>query len=161
MKLIFLKRFICLCCLTFIFWPASFAASNVKLKIQGSTTVNPVVTEVAEILREEKEWTIFVDTQGGSSGGISAVGDGLADIGMISKPVSEEDRLKYPNVDFKAYAVGLDGVALVVSRPVWDSGVRSLTKEEVCKVYEGKIRNWKEVGGKNAPIVFYNKEPGR
>ena len=40
------------------------------LRINGSTTVNPVVTEAAEALRAERGMTIHVDTQGGSSGGI-------------------------------------------------------------------------------------------
>lgn len=137
------------------------AEEAVTIKIQGSTTVNPVVAEAAEIMGSEKGWKILVDTQGGSSGGISALGDGLVDIGMISKPVSEEDHAKYPKVDFKPHAIGLDGVALIVSMPVWKGGVHALSKGEVQGMYEGRIKNWKELGGPDAPVVFYNKEPGR
>lgn len=139
----------------------SYAQENVKIKIQGSTTVNSVVSEAAEIVSKEKGWKIFVDTQGGSSGGISALGDGLVDIAMISKPVSPEDRAKYPHINFIPYPIGLDGVALVVSQPVWEGGLRSLSQKQVQDIYESKIKNWKEVGGPDAPIVFYNKEPGR
>lgn len=146
----------CLCV-----FPGCGKADTVKLNVQGSTTVSPVVSQAAERIQRERGWQIFVDTQGGSSGGISALGDGLADIGMVSKPVSGEDREKYPGVDFRTYAIGLDGVALVVSRPVWEAGVHALSRDEISAVYEGKIRNWKELGGPDAPIVFYNKEPGR
>ena len=59
-------------------------ASAEPLRINGSTTVNPVVAEAAEILRAEKNMEIQVDTQGGSAGGISALGDGLVQIGMSS-----------------------------------------------------------------------------
>ncbi len=138
-----------------------FAEQDTIIKIQGSTTVNPVVAEAAEYFQREKGWTIYVDTQGGSSGGISAVGEGLVDIGMASKPISEEDKTKYPEADFHSFAIGLDGVALIVSTPVYEAGVHSLSKRQVQEIYEGKINNWKEVGGKNSPIVFYNKEPGR
>jgi len=36
-----------------------------------------------------------VDTQGGSSGGISMLGDGLVHIGMSSKPANADERAKY------------------------------------------------------------------
>ncbi len=135
--------------------------SIVKLKIQGSSTVNPVVSEAAEILRKEKGWDIEVDTQGGSSGGISSVAEGLCDIGMSSKPVSSQDISKYPGADFKSFAIGIDGVALAVSNPVWESGIKSLSKLQVQDIYSEKINNWSEIGGNDAPIIFYNKEPGR
>jgi phosphate transport system substrate-binding protein len=44
---------------------------------------------------------IQVDTQGGSAGGISMLGDGLVQIGMISKHVTEPERAKYPQANFK------------------------------------------------------------
>ena len=66
------------------------------LKINGSTTVNPPAAEAAEILRAEKGMQIQVDTQGGSSGGIAQLGDGLVQIGMSSKPLVADDRTKCP-----------------------------------------------------------------
>src|SRR6478735_978074 len=68
------------------------------LKINGSTTVNLPAAEAAEILRAEQKMDIQIDTQGGSSGGISMLGDGLVQIGMASKPVSDDARAKYPTV---------------------------------------------------------------
>ncbi|MDB6171357.1 MAG: transporter binding lipoprotein [Chthoniobacteraceae bacterium] len=131
------------------------------LRINGSTTVNLPVAESAEILRAEQKMDIQVDTQGGSSGGISMLGDGLVQIGMSSKPVSAEDRAKYPSVQFNEVHVGEDAVALIVSKDVWDGGVRSLTKQQLKEIYEGRITNWKELGGKPQRIAFFNKEPGR
>ncbi len=131
------------------------------LKINGSTTVNPPVAEAAEILRTEKGFVIHVDTQGGSSGGISQLADGLVQIGMSSKHFGTEDRAKYPGIDFVETHIGEDAVALIVSRDVWESGVMALTKKQMQDIYEGRIKNWKELGGKDQRIVFFNKEPGR
>ena len=131
------------------------------LKINGSTTVNLPVAEAAEILRAEQKMDIQVDTQGGSSGGISMLGDGLVEIGMLSKHVSDDDRAKYPAVKFHEIHIGEDAVALIVSKDVWDSGVKTLTKSQIKDIYEGKITNWKDVGGKPQRIAFFNKEPGR
>lgn len=131
------------------------------LKINGSTTVNLPVAEASEILRAEKKMEIQVDTQGGSSGGISMLGEGLVQIGMISKHVSEADRAKFPACKYKEIQIGADAVAMIVSKDVWDGGVKSLTKEQLAGIYEGKIKNWKDVGGPNRRIAFFNKEPGR
>src|SRR5262245_59145719 len=71
------------------------------LKINGSTTVNLPAAEAAEILRAEKKMSIQIDTQGGSSGGISMLGDGQVQIGMTSKHISDADRAKFPKIKFK------------------------------------------------------------
>lgn len=131
------------------------------LKINGSTTVNLPVAEAAEILRSEKGMQIQVDTQGGSSGGISQLGDGLVQIGMSSKPLAAEDRTKYPNVKFVETQIGEDAVAMIVSKDVWNSGVKALTKKQIQDIYESRITNWKDVGGLDKRVVFFNKEPGR
>jgi phosphate transport system substrate-binding protein len=139
--------------------PQAFAA---PLKINGSTTVNLPVAEAAEILRAEAKMAIQVDTQGGSSGGISLLGDGLVQVGMASKPLSDSDRAKYPAVNFVETTIGVDAVAMVVSKDVWENGVRRLSRQQLQDIYEGKITNWKDVGGsKSQRIAFFNKEPGR
>ena len=131
------------------------------LKINGSTTVNLPVAEAAEILRAEQKMEIQVDTQGGSSGGISMLGDGQVQLGMASKHLSDADRAKYPAVPFREIHIGEDAVAMIVSKDVWEGGVRALTKEQIRSIYEGRITNWKELGGPAQRIVFFNKEPGR
>lgn len=136
-------------------------ASAETLKINGSTTVNLPVAEAAEILRAEQKLDIQVDTQGGSAGGISMLGDGLVQVGMASKHVSDDDRAKYPKTTFREIHIGEDAVALIVSKDVWDGGVHALTKQQIKDIYESKITNWKDAGGKPGRIAFFNKEPGR
>src|SRR4051812_20383118 len=132
------------------------------LRVNGSTTVNLPVAEAAEILRAEQKMEIQVDTQGGSSGGISMLGDGLVQIGMLSKHVSDDDRAKFPKIQFNEIQIGEDAVAIIVSKDVWDSGVRALTKQQIQDIYESKVTNWKDVGAnKSIRIAFFNKEPGR
>ncbi|QOV92525.1 phosphate ABC transporter substrate-binding protein [Humisphaera borealis] len=136
-------------------------AAGSALKINGSTTVNLVAAEAAEILRAEKGMNIQIDTQGGSAGGISAIGDGLVQIGMISKHLTDDDKKKHPKTNFKTIQIGEDAVALIVSKDVWDGGVKSLTKQQAKDIYQGKVTNWKQVGGPDQRIAFFNKEPGR
>ncbi len=140
---------------------AGHASAQELLKINGSTTVNLAAAEAAEQLRAEKGMKIQIDSQGGSSGGVSSCGDGLAQIGMLSKPLTDEDRAKYPKVNFVVTQVGADAVAMIVSKDVWDGGVRSLSRKQMQDIYEGRAKNWKDVGGHDQRIVFFNKEPGR
>lgn len=139
----------------------SSLATAETLKVNGSTTVNLAVAEAAEILRAEQKLEIQVDTQGGSSGGISMLADGLVQLGMISKHVGDDDRAKYPAVKFNEVHIGEDAVALIVSKDVWDSGVKALTKAQAKNIYESKVTNWKDLSGKSQRIAFFNKEPGR
>jgi len=140
---------------------APLLAGAETLRINGSTTVNLPVAEAAEILRAEQKLDIQVDTQGGSAGGISMLGDGLVQIGMASKHVSDDDRAKYPAVRFYEIQIGEDAVALIVSRDVWEGGVKAVTRQQMKDIYEGRITNWEALGGKSQRIAFFNKEPGR
>jgi phosphate transport system substrate-binding protein len=136
-------------------------AAAAPLRVNGSTTINPVVVEASNLLRAEQGLAIQVDTQGGSSGGMAALGEHRAEIAMVSRPLVDEDHVKYPKARFVGTRIGLDGVALIVSRDLWEGGIKALTKAQVRGLYEGKIKNWKEIGGPNRRVVFFNKEAGR
>lgn len=140
---------------------ASVEAGGAALAINGSTTVNPPVAEAAEVLRAERGMDIRVDTQGGSSGGIALLGEGRVQIAMSSRPLQAADRARYPQVDFVAHPIGEDAVALIVSRDVWEAGVRALSRQQMRDVYEGRVERWSQLGGPDRRIAFFNKEPGR
>ena len=137
------------------------AGSTAPLRVNGSTTVHPIVAEAAEVLRDESGLTVFVDTQGGSSGGIAFLGEGRSEIGMSSKELRSADRERYPNVDFVEHSIGADAVALVVSADVWDGGVRSLSRSEMQAIFEGRVTHWSALGGPDQRIIYFQKEPGR
>ncbi len=130
------------------------------LRVSGSTTVNAVAADAAETLRADG-MKITVDSSGGSAGGIAQLGAGQVEIAMSSKPLADSDRQAYPAVDFVATEIGQDAVGIVVRREVYDAGVRNLTKEQVRALFEGKVRNWTELGGPDVPVFVYDKEPGR
>ena len=136
-------------------------ASSATLRVTGSTTVNPVIVEAASLLAQSNGPSFQLDTLGGSSGGIAALADGRADVAMSSRPILASDRTKYLGAEFQLHPIALDAVALVVSRDVWDGGIRALSRNQVRQIYEGTITNWKMLGGPDRAIVFFNKEPGR
>ncbi|PIR22872.1 MAG: ABC transporter [Deltaproteobacteria bacterium CG11_big_fil_rev_8_21_14_0_20_45_16] len=137
------------------------AQVEASIKIQGSTTVGPIVVKAAEVLKSNKAIDIIVDTFGGSAAGLSSLASGTAQFGMISKEISEGDKAKYSDTHFTTHLIGSDAVALVVSKKLYDQGVKSLSLSQARDIYEKKVTNWKEVGGPDQKIIFLNKEPGR
>lgn len=130
------------------------------LRISGSTTVNPVVADAAEALRKEG-LEVTVDTQGGSAGGIAQLAAGQIDVAMSSKPVTDADRQAHPGVDFVSTAIGEDAVGIVVRREVAEGGVRDLRRDQLRALFEGRVANWRELGGPDLGVFVYDKEPGR
>lgn len=153
-----MRTFVALILLAFFSAPGAVAD---PLRVHGSTTVNPIVSEAAEILRETRDLQIQVDTQGGSSGGIHALGEGRADVAMSSRALNEEDRKRHSHVDLRAHRIGFDAVALTVSKDVWNGGIKSLSKAQMRRIYERRARKWSALGGPDRRIAFFNKEPGR
>lgn len=134
--------------------------ATATLRVGGSTTVNPVAADAAEVLRR-RGMRITVDSQGGSAGGIAQLGAGQIQVAMSSKELSAADRTMYPAIDFVATEIGRDAVGVVVRREVVDGGVTDLTRTQLRALFEGRVENWKELGGPDLEVFVYDKEPGR
>ena len=130
------------------------------LRVSGSTTVNPVAVDAAEVLRSQG-MRITVDSQGGSAGGIAQLGQGQVDVAMSSKPVTGDERARFPGVDFVATEIGQDAVGIVVRREIVDGGLTTITRDQARELFEGRVANWRRLGGPDLPVFVYDKEPGR
>lgn len=130
------------------------------LRVSGSTTVNPVAADAAEVLRGQG-LKITVDAQGGSAGGIAQLAQGQVEVAMSSKPIGDGDRQAFPAANFVTTQIGSDAVGVIVHREVFDGGVRNLNRDQLKALFEGRIRNWRELGGPDVEVFLYDKEPGR
>lgn len=131
------------------------------IKVVGSTTVLPVVTKAGEIfMRKHPDVSITINS-GGSGVGVTSVAKGLSDIGMISRDISGDEKKRFSNIDFTVYDIGKDAVACVVSAPVYNSGIKALSRDTIKKIYLGEIKNWKEIGGIDKDILVIDKESHR
>ena len=94
----------------------------------------------------------------GSSDAFIALGKGLCDVGMSSRPISDSERRDLAPVcgdlsqPAAQYALGLDALAIIVSP---NNKVDQLTLEQVRRIFLGEITNWSEVGGDNLPIQLH------
>lgn len=135
-------------------------AGSATLRVSGSTTVNPVAADAAEVLRA-KGMKITVDSQGGSAGGLAQLGAGQVEIAMSSKEVSDADKAQFPDVDFVSTEIGQDAVGVILRREVVEGGVTGLDKAQLQALFEGRVANWEELGGPDLAVFVYDKEPGR
>ncbi len=120
-----------------------------SIEISGSSTVLPIIQAASEEFVEEKKG-VRIDVQGGgSSVGIEAVRNGVADIGMSSRELNSEEE------GLKKIPIAVDAIAIIVNK---NNPVESLTSEEVKKIFSGVITNWKEVGGEDCEIVVVNRD---
>lgn len=120
--------------------------------ITGASTLAPLISEIGKRF-ESLHPKVRVDVQtGGSSRGVADARQGLADIGMVSRAMKDEEK------DLYAYPVARDGVGIILHK---DNPVQALTDDQVVAIYMGKITNWKDVGGNDVPITVVNKAEGR
>jgi phosphate transport system substrate-binding protein len=135
----------------------SMAATDVK--VSGSTTVFPLGAACAETFNGIRSDYHVSVAQGGTGGGITDIAEGRSDIAMASREVTSDEKTKYGD-KFQETLIGYDGLAICVSKAIYDAGITSLTKDQVKKIYSGEIKNWKELGGPDEPIYAISREQG-
>jgi len=123
-----------------------------RLTLTGSSTVAPLVLEIAK--RYEKQHSgVRIDVQtGGSSRGINDTRMGLADIGLVSRALKSAEK------DLTAFLIAMDGISIILHS---SNSVAALTDQQIVDIYTGKLRNWREVGGPDLQITVINKAEGR
>ncbi len=89
-----------------------------------------------------------------TGGGIKAVLEGRAHLARISRPLLPHERVMGLRYCFFAKTP----VVFAVHPSV--KGVENLTSREIEDIYEGKIRNWKALGGPDHKIYVVQREPG-
>ncbi len=116
------------------------------LKLSGSTTVLPLAQEAADMFMDENP-EVTVNVQGGgSSVGISNVAEGVVDIGNSSRGLKDEEK----NLGLVDHEIALDVIVVIAHK---DVPVSDLSADQVYDIFTGKVKNWKEVGGPDAPIT--------
>jgi phosphate transport system substrate-binding protein len=124
-----------------------------QLTLTGSSTVAPLTSEIAKRF-EAKHPGVRIDVQtGGSSRGLADARSGLANIGMVSRNLKGNEQ-----GEFQSFAIARDGISIIINT---NNPVKTLSNEQIVSIYQGKIENWKQVGGKDAPITVVNKAEGR
>ncbi len=139
----------------------SLSYPETLIRSGGSTTVLPVVSRAAARYSQDHPGIRITVSGGGSGVGVQGVGSGLFDIGLVSREMTSQEKTKFQKRGLQVHAIGRDAVACVVSSEIYEAGVKALTREQIRQIYEGRIQNWREVGGPDRHIVVIDKERHR
>jgi phosphate transport system substrate-binding protein len=145
---------ISLVCCAFLAGPA---AAKENIVVNGSTTVLPISQATAEAYMKRNPVVNISISGGGSGNGIKALIDKTTQIANSSRPMKKEEEQMAASKGVKpvSHTVAIDALTPVVhpTNPVND-----LTLEQLSLIYQGKIANWKEVGGKDMKIVVISRD---
>ena len=126
---------------------------EVTIAVSGSTSVGPLMEKVAKAYEAKNENVSIEINQVGSSAGIKDTINGVAELGMSSRDLKDEEK----SSGVSGTAIAYDGIAVIVNN---ENKVKNLTLDQLKDIYTGKITNWKDVGGENGKIVVVSREDG-
>jgi phosphate transport system substrate-binding protein len=135
---------------------ASLWAGNITVK--GSDTLLILAQKWAETYGRLHTNTIFAVSGGGSGIGFAALQNqttDLCDASRKAKSAEIANCIKAFGARPTEYKVALDGLSVYVNP---ENPLKELTVAQVGDIFTGKITNWKEVGGPDAPITLYSRE---
>jgi phosphate transport system substrate-binding protein len=139
-----------------IFSIACATAENITVK--GSDTLVILAQKWAEVYMSKHPETKIQVTGGGSGIGFAALQNNATDIADASRPIKAAEKaacIKAFGKAPKEYKVALDGLSVYVHS---GNPVNELSVEQLEKIFTGKVNNWKQLGGKDAPITVYSRE---
>lgn len=124
------------------------AQSADRIVIDGSTGVTPLVAALAKAYREQHPGaTVEIGKGLGTKARIQALSEDKIDIAMASHGLDVEDMKR------RGMAVLEIGKIAVVFGVNTSVSVTDLAENQICDIYSVKVRNWKELGGPDLPLV--------
>jgi phosphate transport system substrate-binding protein len=116
-------------------------------------TLNPVRSELPEQY-EDFFWQHVKSSQ--THGAFMNLIDGNADIILTHRTISPDEKLHADSVEVTLIEtpIALDAFVFVVNK---NNPIKSLTINQVQKIYTGEITNWSQVGGNHASIKVFTR----
>ena len=124
---------------------------------KGSDTLVNLALAWAETYREVEPDVAIAVTGGGSGTGIAALINGTVDIANASRAMkeSEIEDARANGIDPQEITVAIDALAIIVNQT---NPVERLTIDQLADIFTGRVTNWQDVGGADAPIILVSRE---
>ena len=134
-------------------------AETQKVVIKGSNTIGEELGPrlISEYKKDHPAAAFELESKGTGSG-LWALVANQCDLAAASRVVSEEElkQAKERGMKLNEHTIGSYSVAVVVHA---DNPVKDLTKDQVRDIFTGAVQNWKDVGGPDAPVHLYIRDP--
>lgn len=124
------------------------------MTMAGSTSMEEICSALNEAFMAHNTDLEVVLQGGGSGAAITALGQGTANIGNLSRAVKDSE-----NADgkYEAITIALDGIAVIVHP---DNPVADLSKEDLAAIFQKEKTDWKDFGGSAGRITVVGRETG-
>lgn len=131
----------------------------VLLHLAGSTSMQPLVRDLAVAYSERYPYVSFDFAAMGSTAGLEVLRRGNADLALVSRELSsEEETDAQTGKRLLAYtAIAQDAVAVIVNER---NPLRSLGQHELRKVFTAQVTDWAELGSTAGEITVVSREDG-
>ena len=134
------------------------SASAGSITVKGSDTMVILAQKWAETYMGAHPGVKIQVTGGGTGTGFAALQNQTTDLCNASRKAKAAEIGNCVKAFGKRpteYKVALDGLSVYVSA---DNALKELSVAQVSDIFTGKIKNWKDVGGADAPITVYSRE---
>jgi phosphate transport system substrate-binding protein len=128
------------------------------ITVKGSDTLVILAQKWAEVYMGKNPATKIQVTGGGTGTGFAALQNQSTDLCDASRKIKAkeiEECIKAFGKRPTEYKVAVDGLSIFVNV---DNPVKELSLEQLEGIFTGKIKNWKDVGGADAPLTVYSRE---
>ncbi len=122
------------------------------LTIPGSGNPQYLLNELARTFNERQTtYKVVIPISTGSAGAIRDVANGTASLGRVGRPLKEDEK----KLGLSYLPLGRDPVVFGASA---QGTATNITRESAIGIFEGKIKNWQELGGAPGMIRAIGRE---
>ena len=131
---------------------AGLTSAEEKIVVGGSGSLTDEIVDAAKAyMAKNPADNIEVRPESMSTtGGIEGVQGGRFAIGLIARRLTESEKSK---LVYRAIARSMAGVVIHKSLPL-----SALSDAQICDIFSGKIKSWKEVGGSDGKITVLTRK---
>lgn len=133
------------------FGPPNSVPAGTVVRINGSTSMVKINQALKAAFEGQFPRTKVTTEAKGTEVGITGLTAGNIDVAAISRPLTAQET----GQGLVAVPIVQDAIAIVVG--VNNPFRRSLTRQQVADIFQGKINNWSAVGGPASPIRVINR----
>ena len=137
---------------------ATIAAQAGTITVKGSDTLVILAQKWAEVYMGAHPDVKIQVTGGGSGTGFAALQNQATDLCDASRKIKAKEIeacIKAFGKRPTEYKVAIDGLSVYLNEA---NGISELSLDQLDQIFTGKVKNWKEVGGADAPITVYSRE---
>jgi phosphate transport system substrate-binding protein len=134
------------------------ATTTSTITIKGSDTMVILSQRWAEAYMKKHPDRVLQVTGGGSGTGFAALINGTTDICNASRPIKAKEstsiKEKFGSTPVEVKSA-IDGIGIYVNET---NPLAVINIAQLKGIYTGAVKNWKDVGGKDAGIILYGRE---